>query len=116
VLGRLGDALKLRGRLLLAEDLEAALARDGVPAAGLAVLMGSRGVEPTAVAVLERADPDLLATAAVVLRRNADGVRVVVVDADRGTIARTSSGKPRRRVMWQRFLAGTLADRHDGGT
>lgn len=107
-IGRLGDGIKVRGQLLLAEDLEAALVRAGLPASRLVVLVGAVAAEPTAVAVVERAEPGWPGMATAVLRQRAEGARVVVLDAARGAIARTSSGKPRRRVMWQRFLAGTL--------
>lgn len=105
VLGRLGDGIKLRGRMLLAEDLETELARVGGAPSRLAVLLGERAGRPTVVAVAERAAPEWLAAAPALLRRRAEGARVVVVDAPAGAIARTANGKPRRRAMWQQFLA-----------
>lgn len=108
VLGRLGDALKLRGRALFAEDLELAMAQTGVPALRMAALLGHRGAEPTVVAVFEQAQPEWLETAARLLRRTTEGAEIVMVNAPRGTIARTSSGKPKRRLLWQAFVENRL--------
>src|SRR5204862_2053266 len=105
VLGRLGDSMKVRGRTLFAEDLEAALGAVGVPASRVAALLGERRGRPTAVAVFEHARPEWLADAAKVLAARGEGVDVVLVDAPRGSINRTSSGKPRRRPMWRAYLA-----------
>lgn len=108
VLGRLGDGLKLRGRMLFAEDLEAALAEVGVPSARVTALLGYHGGSPTVVALFERPRAGWLAAARPVLRRRAEGARVVMVDAPIGAIARTRSGKPMRRPLWRRYLAGHL--------
>jgi len=44
-----------------------------------------------------------------ILRYHAEGAAVVYIDAPKGTIARTSSGKPRRRLLWQSYLEAGLA-------
>ncbi len=106
VLGRLGDSMKVRARAVFAEDLEAALTGLGLDR--LAVALGVRAGAPTAVAVLERPSPCWPAQARELLQRSAEGAEVVVVTARPGTIPRTSSGKPRRRELWQSFLAGAL--------
>ncbi|MDG4800833.1 AMP-binding protein [Micromonospora sp. WMMD980] len=108
VLGRLGDSMKVRGRTVFAEDLEWAVCRPGVPAQRMAALLGHRAGAATVVAVFEQARPEWLAQASQELRRRAEGAQVVIVDAPRGTIARTSSGKPRRRQMWQAFVDDRL--------
>jgi acyl-CoA synthetase (AMP-forming)/AMP-acid ligase II len=108
VLGRLGDSMKVRGRAIFAEDLEAALGSVGVPPLRVAALLGEREGRPTVVAMFEQAQPEWLATAARLLRQRAEGARVVVLDAPRGSIARTTSGKPRRRRMWLEFLDDRL--------
>lgn len=104
VLGRLGDSMKLRGRALFAEDLESLLAGAGVPALRMATLLGYRSGEATVVAVFEQAQQEWLAAADQLLRLRTEGATVVLVDAPRGAIARTSSGKPKRRVLWQAFV------------
>jgi acyl-CoA synthetase (AMP-forming)/AMP-acid ligase II len=108
VLGRLGDALKLRGRTLFAEELEATLRAAGVPPRRVAVLLGHVDGRAHVVALFERAEPDWPARAGPLLGRLTEGARVVLLDAPAGTIARTASGKPRRRLLWHDFLAGRL--------
>jgi hypothetical protein len=72
------------------------------------VLLGVHRGEPTAVALIERCEAAWLPQVAAVLRGMSEGSRTLVIDAPRTTIERTSSGKPRRRVLWQRFTTGTL--------
>jgi acyl-CoA synthetase (AMP-forming)/AMP-acid ligase II len=110
VLGRLGDSVKIRGRTVFVEDLEARLATvDGVRKGRCVVLAGSDGIAEYVVAVFEQPAGDwidgvigILATAA------ADAAKIEVFTGEPGAIERTSSGKPRRRVMWQQFLEGRL--------
>ncbi|RJL27278.1 AMP-dependent synthetase [Bailinhaonella thermotolerans] len=107
VLGRLGDGLKIRGRMVFAEDLEAELARAGVPAHRVAAALGHRRAEPTVLLVLDRPRPGWPGLAREVLRRRTEGARVVVAAAP---IPRTTSGKPRRRELWHAFLSGGLGE------
>ncbi|MEV1077628.1 AMP-binding protein [Streptomyces sp. NPDC050211] len=108
VVGRVGDSLKVRGRKVHAEDLEAALnALPGVPAGRCAVALGARGGQSGAVVVVEAAGDDWLEPVTAVLRTALDtSVSVTVVRARRGTIPRTSSGKPRRRLLWRQAGEG----------
>jgi acyl-CoA synthetase (AMP-forming)/AMP-acid ligase II len=108
VLGRLGDSLKIRGRAVFAEDIEAALTTAGLPGHRLAVALGIHDGQPTAVAVLEHPRPDWTELAEQVVRRRTDGACVVVAPVSRGAITRTSSGKPKRRLLWHSFVGGTL--------
>lgn len=109
VLGRLGDGLKVRGAMVFAESVEARIAERGVPERRAAILLGVRNGVPTAVVVLERPRPDWAAIAAEALRECLEEAELFCVTVPRGGLAVTSSGKPRRRVMWQRFCDGTLA-------
>jgi acyl-CoA synthetase (AMP-forming)/AMP-acid ligase II len=111
VLGRLGDSMKIRGRAVFAEDLEAALTAAGVPSHRVAAALGLRGATPTVVAVFERPDEAWLAEARALLRCRTEGAAVVLVDAPKATIARTPSGKPKRRWLWRAFLEGDLPGR-----
>lgn len=113
VLGRMGDSIKITGRSVYAEDLDTRLAA----ATGL-----SRG-RLVVVATTERARPGVVVFAATdpgpwvkvvhdFLRVEfGSGPDITIVAGDSGIIRRTSSGKPRRRHMWQAFLGGEL-----GGT
>jgi acyl-CoA synthetase (AMP-forming)/AMP-acid ligase II len=108
VLGRLGDSMKIRGRAVFAEDLETELVSAGLLRHRMAVLLGVHAGLPTAVAVVEEAAARWLTDAEDLLRRRVEGGRVVVLDAPRGTIEWTSSGKPKRRLLWTRFMAREL--------
>jgi acyl-CoA synthetase (AMP-forming)/AMP-acid ligase II len=101
VLGRWGDSVKVRGRTVFAEDVDAAVhAACRAPAGRIAALLGQVGDEPQVVLVLAHPRPEWPALAEAAAREVAEGtaVRTVVVPA--GAIPRTSSGKPRRRQMW----------------
>ncbi|MGH3189863.1 MAG: AMP-binding protein [Streptosporangiaceae bacterium] len=108
VLGRLGDGVKVRGRMVFAEDLEAAIVSCGVPAHRVVVLAGIADGTPTVVALIERAAHDWLARARAVLPRRAEGARVIVLGVSRGAIVKTSSGKPQRARLWRALLRGNL--------
>jgi fatty-acyl-CoA synthase len=115
VAGRTGDALSVRGRMVFAEDLEARLVTvDGVRRGRCAVLCGGAAGGDRLVAVVEAAAGPWVEQAAALLRAEV-GVEpeVLVLAGPPGTIERTSSGKPRRQVMWRalregRFVADQL--------
>jgi len=117
VAGRLGDSLKVRGRWLFMEDLEARLTRvEGLRRGRFVVFAGARGGRDTLVVLAEASPGPWADEAARVLADEAgEGVAVEVYCGGRGAIARTSSGKPRRRVMWNDFAAGRLNGELAGG-
>ena len=107
VIGRLGDSLKVRGLSVFAEDLEVELG--ALPQVGNAVvvLLGSgSGSRPTAVAVFRRPDAVAARAAAALLAARTEGADVHVVATGDDPILRTTSGKPKRREMWRRFVEG----------
>jgi acyl-CoA synthetase (AMP-forming)/AMP-acid ligase II len=104
-IGRLGDSIKVRGRSVFAEDLEAALADAGILRSPAVVLLGVHG-EPTAVAVLHRSDRAHADAVLDALKARAEGAKALVMIAQDGGVERTTSGKPKRRRMWTRFVAG----------
>ncbi|MFD6756261.1 AMP-binding protein [Micromonospora gifhornensis] len=109
VLGRLGDGVKVRGRMLLAEDVEAAaVSACGAPVGRITALLGQVGDAPRVVLLLVRPEPGWLSAACAAAEVAAEGVPVEAVVVPAGAVARTSSGKPRRRLMWQDYLAGRL--------
>ncbi|MDQ3935779.1 MAG: AMP-binding protein [Actinomycetota bacterium] len=110
VVGRIGDALKTRGRAVFVEDLEAKVcAHAGLPKGRVAVLAGTAAGADSLVALVE-VDPggwEEEVGALLARELGPDGV-VRVLAGPRGTIQRTSSGKPRRRVLWRQLLEGAL--------
>jgi acyl-CoA synthetase (AMP-forming)/AMP-acid ligase II len=108
VLGRMGDSVKVRGRAVFAEDVEAALVRVGIPASRVTAALGIHLGEPTVVAVVEHAAEKWLLPARSVLRAHGAGAKVVLLSVPRGSVPRTSSGKPRRRLVWRAYCNGEL--------
>jgi acyl-CoA synthetase (AMP-forming)/AMP-acid ligase II len=112
VIGRMGQSLKVRGRSVYVEDLEALLSSlPDVPAGRLAVVAGVHESSEVVVVLGEGSRADWAESAARAVRGaigSSVGVRVAV--GPPGTIPRTSSGKPRRRLMWERLLAPARSD------
>lgn len=109
VVGRIGDSLKVRGRKVHAEDLEIQLAAVGIGGGRCAVALGASQNAQHVVVLVESGESAWLDGALSVIRAATDdAVQVTVSRATRGAIPRTSSGKPRRRLIWQQFLAGEV--------
>jgi acyl-CoA synthetase (AMP-forming)/AMP-acid ligase II len=110
VLGRMGDSTKVRGRSLYAEDVEASLAAiPGVPAGRVVVVFGRFDGLDTVAAVVERERGAWVEAAARRLRsQSGRSARVLILEVPRHTIPRTSSGKPRRRLLGQELMEGRL--------
>lgn len=109
IVGRIGDSLKVRGRRVHAEDLEAELIRvDGVKAGRCAVTFGTYDAMDVVVALVESTDAPWLDDVVSRLRSaTSDTVAVAVFNGRRGLIPRTSSGKTRRRFLWNALVEGT---------
>jgi acyl-CoA synthetase (AMP-forming)/AMP-acid ligase II len=108
VVGRVADSLKVRGAMLFAEDLEARLAQPEVLARRpAAVLLGRFDGRDHAVLLVEDGSSEAWLDSAVSTLRAFAGaeMNIVVFHGKRGAIDRTSSGKPRRRVLWRRLTA-----------
>jgi acyl-CoA synthetase (AMP-forming)/AMP-acid ligase II len=111
VVGRLGDSLKIRGRKVHAEDVETALTGiQGIPAGRCVVALANTDGGDHALVAVESKDAPWLESAIAVLRSAVDDdVQVTIVKVKRGAIPRTSSGKPRRRLVWRQFHDQELA-------
>jgi acyl-CoA synthetase (AMP-forming)/AMP-acid ligase II len=115
VVGRIGDCVKVRGAMVFAEDLEAELASVAEVRHGqVAVLVGRSGGLDRAVVLIESRNPErwrdkIDKVVATVRSRTSPEFHCSVYAGRPGSIDRTSSGKPRRRVLWRAFLAGELA-------
>ncbi|MEV5601456.1 AMP-binding protein [Streptomyces sp. NPDC052299] len=110
VLGRLGDGIKMNGKMVFAESLEGRLHELGVTERRAAVLLGFRDGVATAAVVMEGAKPEWDAVAREVVTESLPDAELLLVHVRRSGLAVTSSGKPRRRLMWKQLCDGTLAD------
>jgi acyl-CoA synthetase (AMP-forming)/AMP-acid ligase II len=109
VLGRMGDSIKVRGRSVYVEDLESKVAEVSRLGKGRVVVVGVPGAGTKGLALfVETEDAGWVADVREMLRRRVgDEVEVTIVIGS-GLIQRTSSGKPRRRYMWERLRAGRM--------
>jgi acyl-CoA synthetase (AMP-forming)/AMP-acid ligase II len=108
VVGRVGDSLKVRGRTVHAEDLESRLTDlEGIGAGRSTVALGTEAAGNHAVLLVESTTDEWLAPALAAIRTATDEeLYVSVLCVPKGAIPRTSSGKPRRRFVWQSFTEG----------
>jgi acyl-CoA synthetase (AMP-forming)/AMP-acid ligase II len=106
VIGRLGDAVKVRGTWLFAEDLQARIDHPAVREGQAVVLVGQDGDLARILVLRDRRTQLDLGDLHRYLR--AQGVAAAVTDlpVSRRDILRTSSGKLRRREMWLRYSSG----------
>ncbi|MEU5882011.1 AMP-binding protein [Spirillospora sp. NPDC047279] len=110
VLGRMGDSIKVRGRSVYVEDLEAKIAETTGLGKGRIVVTAVPGAGQKGLALFaETADDAWAPGVREMLRRRLgdEGVEVTIV-VGTGLIQRTSSGKPRRRYMWERLQGGEM--------
>jgi acyl-CoA synthetase (AMP-forming)/AMP-acid ligase II len=106
----MGDSTKVRGRSVYAEDVEASLAAiPGVPAGRVVVVFGRFDGLDTVAAVVERERGAWVEAAARRLRSETGrSARILILEVPRHAIPRTSSGKPRRRLLGQELMEGRL--------
>jgi acyl-CoA synthetase (AMP-forming)/AMP-acid ligase II len=103
IVGRLGDAVKIRGRWLFAEDLEALFDHPAFRDGRAVVAVGQQGETVRVLLVCERRldlDTGVLDR---YLRTQGITAVITVVPVIRRDIPRTSSGKPRRRMIWLQY-------------
>ncbi|GAA5068870.1 AMP-binding protein [Nocardia callitridis] len=112
VLGRMGSSLKVRGRSVFMEDIESRVSQEtGITKGKLAAVAiteaGAQGIALFA----ESAPGEWISQARKIIRGELGPAQTVtIVTGPRGIIRRTSSGKPRRRHMWQQYRDGLLPD------
>lgn len=108
VLGRMGDSLKTRGRSVYVEDLEAAVVdATGLPRSRCAVVsMTGAGTTGVVLFAETAAGPWVDEARRVLCAGLGESADIAVVTGRPGLISRTTSGKVRRRHMWDRFRSG----------
>lgn len=110
VLGRMGSSLKVRGRSVFMEDIESRVAGEtGITKGKLAAVAVTEAGAQGIALFAESAPGAWIAAAREVIRGELGPANIVtVITGPRGLIRRTSSGKPRRRHMWQLHREGGL--------
>ncbi|WP_018658407.1 AMP-binding protein [Actinomadura flavalba] len=109
VLGRMGDSIKVRGRSVYVEDLESKIAEVTRLGKGRIVVVGVPGAGTRGLALFaETQDAPWAADVRELLRRRVGEDVEVTIVVGGGLIQRTSSGKPRRRYMWERLQSGKM--------
>ncbi|MGC0366678.1 acyl-CoA synthetase (AMP-forming)/AMP-acid ligase II [Rhodococcus sp. 27YEA15] len=111
VVGRMGSSIKVRGKSVFMEDVDAALSRaTGISKQKFAAVASQAAGMPAGIIVfVENPVGTWVDEATRVLRGVLGPVpQIRIVTGDRGLIRRTSSGKPRRRLMWDLFEDSTL--------
>jgi acyl-CoA synthetase (AMP-forming)/AMP-acid ligase II len=111
VLGRMGDALNVRGRSVFIETIESRLVTVPAVPVGRFAALGGHTADAQVVAVVAEAETaDWAEDAARALRAElGSSVAIRIVLGPRGSIQRTSSGKPRRRAIWRELVDGPSA-------
>jgi acyl-CoA synthetase (AMP-forming)/AMP-acid ligase II len=112
VLGRLGDGVKSHGRWIAAEEIQGLAARASPRPLQTVAVLGVLAGRNTAFVVVEGklSEPDAERIGAAITAQHTS-LDVAVIDAPAGWIDRTTSGKPKRRVVWKKIVADELRDR-----
>lgn len=109
VLGRIADSLKVRGRRIYVEELEAEIiAQLGTQSNGRVTVVATHysGGNGLAIMVDERIALMSSDLAKIVRMQVGPGVKWEIFGIDSRTVPRTSSGKPQRRQLWQEVHSG----------
>jgi acyl-CoA synthetase (AMP-forming)/AMP-acid ligase II len=102
VVGRRGDAAKVRGVWVFAEAVDALLVDAGVPARAVATVLCEAAAGPLVVVFLENTQEGLTEHVRTVAAAACGGAPVRVLSVPRGSISRTTSGKVARQAMAER--------------
>jgi acyl-CoA synthetase (AMP-forming)/AMP-acid ligase II len=110
VVGRAGDSIKVQGRWLFAEDVQTIAAAASPKPQRTFALLGSLSGQNTVVITVEDCTAEEASAVGRSVAAKLPGLRVTVLLVPHGTLRRTTSGKPRRRFMWQDLvMAGGLS-------
>jgi len=110
VVGRIADSIKVRGRRVYAETIEHRIATDNGISVHRCLAIPSGSTDHGSITILLE-DPGRAETGEVVRSVRAligPSLEIDVLTVDHGVIARTTSGKVRRRHMWQLLSSSGL--------
>lgn len=113
VLGRMGASIKVRGKPVFMEDVDARVAHEtGLPKHRFAAVAAQGAAAGQGIVLFAEMPPGpWLDRAREVLRGDLGPARgLTIVTGGRGLIRRTSSGKPRRRLMWELLRSDDLGE------
>jgi acyl-CoA synthetase (AMP-forming)/AMP-acid ligase II len=110
VVGRIATALKVHGRWLFVEDVELIVHSSGIVERSRSVVFAGSQPRGEEIVVLVEREPGEWAhtLASRIAREIPDAIGLRIHSAPRGSIVRTSSGKPRRALLWAAHLSGAL--------
>jgi acyl-CoA synthetase (AMP-forming)/AMP-acid ligase II len=108
VVGRIGDSIKVRGRWLFAEEVDEIVSTFTAAKDYCSAILGAFGGTEAIIVLAEGGTVESVSALGTVMANHISGVRILVLGVSRGSILRTTSGKPRRRAMRDRLLAGEL--------
>ncbi|MFJ5048589.1 AMP-binding protein [Streptomyces sp. NPDC088719] len=104
VVGRAGDSVKVNGRPLFAEDVQALATTAAPHPRRVVALLGDLGGLNTAVVVMKGSAAHEASAVGQAVAARLPGLRVMALLAPPGAVRRTTSGKPRRKLMWQELM------------
>lgn len=107
VVGRVGDSIKRNGRWIFAEDVEQLAIAASAQRKRTVALLGTVNGQDCAVIVLADSRPESEAQdVGCAVASRMPGLRVLVVQVEKSQVKLTTSGKPRRRAMWEELMTG----------
>lgn len=110
VLGRMGTSLKINGRSVFTEDLDVTTAGAlGIAPSRVVTVAVNEAERPGVAVFIEhmKVTPEMITAALRSLQANVgEEAPLWLISTPRGTLSRTSSGKPRRAHLWQQWRAG----------
>ncbi|MFE2970172.1 AMP-binding protein [Streptomyces sp. NPDC059340] len=104
VVGRAGDSVKVNGRWLFAEDVQDMAAAMSPQPRQTVALLGTLSGDGAAVIVVKNCTVEQASEVGRAVVARLPELRTVILRAPRGSLRRTTSGKPKRRAMWQELV------------
>lgn len=111
VLGRIGESIQVRGANVFVEDLENSIAGIRETRPGRATILAGADLADQLVTVVVEATPGpwVEEVERAIARALDETCLLQIACGSPGAILRTTSGKPRRRAMWNALRHGSLA-------
>ena len=109
VIGRLGDACKIRGQWLFPEDIEARLVQRYPRLTGqICILLGNHRGSDMAVCLIKQKASRVPAGLKTVIEQAVENATCHIIRIPSNKIPRTTSGKIMRKSLWSALILGRL--------